>query len=70
MRAVGRPRTEPEYRVTTSVRLPEELYEQLKEAAEDRALSMNRLMTRLLAEGVEDLVPVEEMRLRRRRRSA
>lgn len=46
-RRPGRPRREGD-RITTAVRLPRDLHERLAEAAEDRDVSRNRLVTKAL----------------------
>jgi predicted transcriptional regulator len=52
-------------RTTTAIRLPDELHEQLKKAAEDRDLSINFLVVKAVEEFVERLLPAEEFRLTR-----
>lgn len=48
--------------VSTGLRLPTELYDQLVQAAEDRDLSINFLVVRAVEEFLKRLVPAEEMR--------
>lgn len=43
---MSRPRTEPEGRVSINVRLPRDLYQELHAAADEREVSVNRIVTR------------------------
>lgn len=52
-------------RMTTAIRFPEELHDQLKTAAEDRDLSINFLVVKAVEEFLERLLPVDEFRLTR-----
>lgn len=52
-------------RITTAVRFPAELHEQLREAAEERDLSINFLVVKAVEEFIERLIPAEELRLTR-----
>lgn len=61
---MSRPKTY-ENRVTTAVRLPEELHDRLREAARERDLSANYLVIRALEEYLDRLVPIEEFSLTR-----
>jgi predicted HicB family RNase H-like nuclease len=60
-----RPKVHHDPRVTTAVRLPEELHERLRKAAADRDLSANYLVVKALEEFLNNLVPAEELRLTR-----
>ena len=51
--------------MTTAIRFPEELHDQLKTAAEDRDLSINFLVVKAVEEFLERLLPVDEFRLTR-----
>lgn len=53
-------------RSATCIRLPESLHDRIEAEAKSRGVPMNWLITRLLAEGVERLIPADEMRLTRR----
>lgn len=50
---------------TVLLRLPPELKDALRQAAEDRDVSMNWLALRLIDDGLKRLVPVSELRLTR-----
>jgi predicted HicB family RNase H-like nuclease len=63
---MARPRIHPDDRVTTAIRIPKELHEQLRQAAEERQLSVNYLVVKALEDFVEHLVPVSELQLTRR----
>jgi predicted HicB family RNase H-like nuclease len=52
-------------RIATCARLPKDVHEALRIAAEDRGVSMNWLICRAVAEYLDRLVPVEEMLLTR-----
>lgn len=54
-------------RLTTAIRLPEDLHRQLREAADERDLSINYLVVKAVEEFLENLIPVEELRLTRSR---
>lgn len=58
---MARPRIHHEKRVTTAVRLPESLHDRVKEAADDRDVSVNLLVTKALEEYLDRLVPAEEI---------
>ena len=52
-------------RTTTAIRFPEELHERLKQAAEERDLSINFLVVKAVEDFLDRLLPVEEFRLTR-----
>lgn len=52
-------------RVTTQVRFPPELYETLRAAADERDLSINYLVNAAVREFLDNLIPIEELRLTR-----
>jgi predicted HicB family RNase H-like nuclease len=52
-------------RMTTAIRFPEAIHEQLKEAADERDLSINFLVVKAVEEFLERLVPASEFRLTR-----
>jgi predicted transcriptional regulator len=54
-------------RLTTAIRLPEDLHRRLREAADDRDLSINYLVVKAVEEFLENLIPVDELRLTRTR---
>jgi hypothetical protein len=56
---MGRPKTYAEQRVPTAVRLPISIYRRLHDAAADRDVSANLLVTRALAEYLDRLPSVE-----------
>jgi hypothetical protein len=49
------------------VRLSAELHDRLRAAATERALGLNFLCVHLLSEGLDRLIPVEDLRLTRPR---
>jgi len=53
-------------RITTAVRLPEDLHARLHEAADDRDLSANFIITKALEDFLQRLIPPEEFSLVRR----
>ncbi len=53
-------------RTTTAIRFPDDLHERLKDAADERDLSINYLVVKAVEEFVENLIPVGELRLTRR----
>ena len=57
---MSRPREHGE-RSQTIVRLPVELHERLMAESEDRDLAANVLMTKFIADGLDRLVPVDEL---------
>jgi hypothetical protein len=61
---MGRP-TENGDRITTALRLPVDLHARLHAAAEEREVAVNWLICRLLAEGLDRLIPVSELLLTR-----
>ncbi|MGH9024794.1 MAG: toxin-antitoxin system HicB family antitoxin [Acidimicrobiia bacterium] len=52
-------------RTTTAIRFPEELHRRLREAAEERDLSINFMVVKAVEEMLENLVPANELRLTR-----
>jgi predicted HicB family RNase H-like nuclease len=52
--------------VTTALRLPKEVHERLKSAADERGVGVNYLAVRALEEFLAHLVPVDELVLTRR----
>lgn len=56
---MARPRTYSEPRVATAVRLPESIHRRLHDAALDRDVSANLLVTRAISEYLDRLAPVE-----------
>lgn len=52
-------------RTATAIRLPDELLEQLRRAADERDLSMNYLVVKALQDFLPRLIPVSELRLTR-----
>lgn len=54
-------------RHSTAIRFDAEVYERLVSESEARMVSINWIVNRLVAEGMERMVPVDEMRLTRER---
>ena len=52
-------------RTSTCIRLPAQLHERLREAADDRDLSMNTLVTKAVEDFLARLIPADELRLTR-----
>jgi len=52
---MGRPKIHDEPRVTTAVRIPESLHQRLHQAATDRDVSVNRLVTRAVSDYLDRL---------------
>lgn len=50
-----------EKRVTTAVRLPEDLHQRLKDAAEERDVSVNLIVTKAVAQYLDGLLPADEV---------
>lgn len=49
-------------RTSTGVRFDPDVHERLVAAAEDRSVTINWLVNRLVREGLDRLIPVEEIR--------
>ena len=58
---MGRGHTEQEPRVTTAVRFNESLHARLLEAAAERDVSMNLLVSRAVEDFLGRLVPVDDL---------
>lgn len=52
-------------RVNTQVRLPVEMHVRLREAADERDLTVNYMITKAVARFLDDLKPVDEWKLTR-----
>lgn len=52
-------------RTTTAIRFPEQVHDRLKEAAEQRGLSINFLVVKAVEDFLERLLPADEFRLTR-----
>lgn len=63
-RAIGRPKDYDE-RTTTALRIPPELLRQVKDAAAEREISTNLLITKAIEDFLPRLIPVAELRLAR-----
>jgi hypothetical protein len=61
---MARPRTYEEPRIATAVRLPESVHRRLHEAASNRDISANLLITRAVTEFLDQL-PTADVALRR-----
>lgn len=57
-------------RSATAIRFDEDLHRKLRAAADERGLTMNYLVNKLCAEGLECLLPVDELRFTRRAATA
>lgn len=57
--------TRPRARTTTAIRFPEDVHQRLKEAADERDLSINFMVVKAVEEMLENLVPADELRLTR-----
>lgn len=67
---MARPKVYDEKRVTTAVRLPAELHDRLRDAAEARDVSVNFIVIKALQDYLERLIPVgEAVRVEDRRAS-
>jgi hypothetical protein len=55
-----RPRTYDERRIATAVRLPESVHQRLHEAANDRNISANLLVTRAVTEFLDQLPTADD----------
>lgn len=56
---MARPKTYEERRVATAVRLPESIHRRLHDAATDREISANLLVTRAVVDLLDRLPPVD-----------
>jgi predicted transcriptional regulator len=52
-------------RTTTAIRFPDEVHQRLKEAAEERDLSINFMVVKAVEEMLDNLLPASELRLTR-----
>lgn len=57
-----RPLSEEEKRAAVQIRLPEELFERSKKAAEERSLSFNKFTVLAIEEFLDRLIPIEEFK--------
>ena len=64
---MSRPKTQPDDRVATQIRLNKELHDGLVVAAGERDLSVNWLVNAAIKEYLDRLIPVSELRLTRDR---
>lgn len=60
-RCMSRPRTFDERRVATAIRLPESVHRRLRQAATDRDISANLLVTRAVCEYLDRLPSADEV---------
>ena len=58
---MARPRICDEPRVPTAVRLPESLHDRLRDAALERDVSVNLLITRAIESYLDQLPPVDQV---------
>ncbi len=61
---VPRPRIHDD-RITTAVRLPPDLHERLRRAADERQVSVNYLIQKSLEDYLHRLIPISEIELTR-----
>ena len=66
---MSRPRTFDEKRIATAVRLPESIYRRLHQAASDRDVSANLLVTRAVSEFLDRLPSADVALVRGARRT-
>jgi predicted transcriptional regulator len=52
-------------RTATAIRFPDPIHERLREAADERDLSINYLVVKAVEDFLERLIPAEELRLTR-----
>jgi predicted transcriptional regulator len=52
-------------RTTTAIRFPDELHDQLKQAAEERSFSINFLVVKAVEDFLKRLIPADELKLTR-----
>ncbi len=52
-------------RTTTAIRFPEQTHERLRQAAEERDLSINFLVVKAVEDFLDHLIPADEIRLTR-----
>lgn len=52
-------------RTATAIRFPEEVHERLRDAADERDLSINWLVVKAVEDFLDRLIPVDELRLTR-----
>ena len=62
---MARPKVHHEERVTTALRIPKDLHERLKAAAEERQVAVNLLAVKALDDYLARLIPVEDLQLTR-----
>ena len=65
-----RPKVHPDDRVTTAVRLPPELHDRLRRAAEERQVAVNYIMVKSLEDYLDRLIPIDQLELTRPKRGA
>jgi len=63
---VSRPVKYETDRVSTTVRLDAQMLQRVDAAAEERGVGRNWLIEHFIADGMERLIPVEELRLTRK----
>jgi predicted transcriptional regulator len=59
---LGRPTKYAKARTATAIRLPPEMHERLRDAADERDVAMNFLVIKAIGEFLERLIPVDEIR--------
>jgi predicted HicB family RNase H-like nuclease len=62
---MARPKVHQGDRITTAVRIPRELHDRLRQAADDRQVSVNLLLVKALEDYLGRLIPLEELQLTR-----
>jgi predicted transcriptional regulator len=63
---MARPKKYDQERVTTAIRMSEELQNRLKEAADERDISVNLLAVKAIADYLDHLIPTDEILQTRR----
>lgn len=63
---MSRPLVHATPRTATAVRFPPETHDRLRRAALERGLSINHLVNAAVVELLDNLIPVDELRLTRR----
>ena len=60
---MARPKVHHERRITTAIRMPEQLHRRLSDEAEQRYLSVNFMVVKAVEEFVERLVPIDKLQI-------
>jgi predicted HicB family RNase H-like nuclease len=60
-----RPKVHHEERVTTALRVPKDLHQRLKDAADERQVGVNLIAVKALEDYLDRLIPLQELQLTR-----